>query len=87
MRRFTGSPRVEKSDHRHRRLLRARRERPCGATAEQCDEVASSHEIARRGRSLPKGSVVRHSKVKALMTAVGHLRRIVMFKAVTACAL
>src|SRR5262249_37148711 len=35
---------AEKSDHRHRRLLRARCERPgdCRA-AKECDEVAPSH--------------------------------------------
>jgi hypothetical protein len=33
----------EKSDHRHRRLLRGRRERPRGSrAAEQRDELASS---------------------------------------------
>jgi hypothetical protein len=34
---------VEESDHRHRRLLRARRERPRGRAAEQRDELAPSH--------------------------------------------
>ena len=34
--------RMEEADHRHRRLLRARRERPCRA-AEQSDELASLH--------------------------------------------
>jgi hypothetical protein len=33
---------VEEPDHRHRRLLRARSERPCGSAAEQRDELASS---------------------------------------------
>src|SRR5262249_42747732 len=37
-------PAAEKSDHRHRRLLRARRERPrCCRAAEQRDELAASH--------------------------------------------
>src|SRR5262249_26091486 len=37
---------VEKSDHRHRRLLRARRERPRdGRAAEQRDELAALHSI------------------------------------------
>src|SRR5262245_1776807 len=31
---------IEMADHRHRRLLRARRERPCRRTAEQRDEIA-----------------------------------------------
>jgi hypothetical protein len=31
---------VEKSDHRHRLLLRARRQRPCRRAAEERDKVA-----------------------------------------------
>jgi hypothetical protein len=35
---------VEKPDHRHRALLRARRERPPdGCAAQECDEVTPSH--------------------------------------------
>src|SRR6516162_323692 len=33
----------QEPDHRHRRLLRARRERPCHSAAEQSDEFASFH--------------------------------------------
>jgi hypothetical protein len=33
---------VEEPDHRHRRLLRTRRERPRRCAAEQRDELASS---------------------------------------------
>jgi len=36
---------LEKSYHRHRRLLRARRKRPRRRTTEQCDELAPSHEL------------------------------------------
>src|SRR5262249_38077291 len=37
---------AEKPDHRHRRLLRARRERPRDSrAAEQCDERTSVHSI------------------------------------------
>src|SRR5262249_10778928 len=36
-------PAVEKADHRHRRLLRARHERPCRRTAEKRDERAPPH--------------------------------------------
>src|SRR6516162_1081455 len=44
---------VEKPDHRHPRLLRARRERPGGGSAaEQRDELASS-EV---GHGLPSGT-------------------------------
>jgi hypothetical protein len=34
---------IEESDHRHRWLLRARRERPRGRDAEQRDELAAFH--------------------------------------------
>src|SRR5262249_5594579 len=38
--------RVQEPDHRHRRLLRARRKRPRGSSAtEQCDELAPPHSI------------------------------------------
>src|SRR5262245_48383478 len=40
----TGRLGAEPSDHRHRRLLRPRRERPCGSCpAEQRDERAAFH--------------------------------------------
>src|SRR5262249_114854 len=42
---------VEESDHRHRRLLRARRERPRGGTAEKRDEVAPVHSITSSART------------------------------------
>src|SRR5262249_48082605 len=41
---------IDKSDHRHRRLLRARRERPRRRAAEQRDELAPIH----RARPSPK---------------------------------
>jgi hypothetical protein len=34
---------LEEPDHRHRRLLRVRRERPRGRAAEQDDEFAPSY--------------------------------------------
>jgi hypothetical protein len=34
-----------------------------------------SSQFARRGKSLPKGKVVRHNKIGSPMTAVGHSRR------------
>src|SRR5262249_39779491 len=37
---------AEEADHRHRRLLRPRRERPSGRAAKQRDEIAPSHSIA-----------------------------------------
>src|SRR5262245_33691698 len=42
----------EQSDHRHRRLLRSRRERPCRCSAaEQHNEVAPSHSITSSARA------------------------------------
>src|SRR5262245_18351054 len=49
-----GSGMIEKADHRQRRLLRARRERPRSRTAEQRDEVAPFHSIT---SSAPASSV------------------------------
>jgi hypothetical protein len=40
-----GRPSTHKPDDRHRRLLRARRERPSDRAAEQGDELAPSHSI------------------------------------------
>jgi hypothetical protein len=37
---------VQEPDHRHRCLLRVRRERPCRRSTQQGDELASSHEFA-----------------------------------------
>jgi len=37
--------RPKEPDHRHRRLLCTRRERPCGSAAEQGDKLAPSHEL------------------------------------------
>jgi hypothetical protein len=36
-----GGPKVDDSDHRHRTLLRARRERPSRRAAEERDELAT----------------------------------------------
>src|SRR5947208_929513 len=61
-----GRPRAHEPDHRHRRLLRPRRERPRGPAAEQCHERAAVHSITslmrnRRGRaiSMPSAMAVR----------------------------
>src|SRR5262249_15595861 len=45
------SPRVKKRDHRHRRLLRARRQRPCSCAAEKHDELAALHSITSSARA------------------------------------
>ena len=39
--------RMKKPDHRQCRLLRTRRERPCGRTAEQGDELAPPHGVVK----------------------------------------
>src|SRR6516165_8568488 len=62
----------EKSDHRHRRLLRARRERPRGhCAAEQCDEGAPLHSITSSARASSVGGTDRPSSfaVCRLMTS------------------
>jgi hypothetical protein len=41
----------EESDHRHRRLLRLRHERPRDRAAEQRDEVAAFHSITSSARN------------------------------------
>ncbi len=49
---IVGRAGVEESDNRHRRLLRARRERPRGCRAtEQRDELAPVHSITSSARS------------------------------------
>ena len=45
-----GRPAIEKPDHRHRRLLRARRQRPRRRAAEPRDELAPSHSITSSAR-------------------------------------
>src|SRR5262249_24369274 len=50
--RFARRPAAEEPDHRHRRLLRARRERPRGRrAAEQRDELAAVHSITSSARA------------------------------------
>src|SRR5262249_9682528 len=50
---------VEKPDHRHRRLLRPCRDRPCGRAAEQRDEVALVHSITSSARASSVGGISR----------------------------
>src|SRR5262249_23455377 len=52
-------PAAEKSDHRHRQLLRARRERPGRRAAEQRDEVAADHSITSSARASSVGGTSR----------------------------
>src|SRR5262245_14274585 len=42
---------AEESNHRHRRLLRPRRKRPCRRAADQRDELAAPHSITSSARS------------------------------------
>src|SRR5258708_3390792 len=44
-----GRTSVEEPDHRHRRLLRTRDERPSGRAAEKRDELAPFHVVLRKG--------------------------------------
>jgi hypothetical protein len=68
---------VEKPNHRHRRLLRARRERPsdCRA-ADERDELAPPHVLPQvKWHTLPhrrdRNCVVHHSKIDCRMTELG----------------
>src|SRR5262249_13821095 len=58
----------EKSDHRHRRLLRIRRERPRGSrAAEQRDELAPvAHSITSSARAKNVSGIVRRSALAAV---------------------
>src|SRR5262245_56488500 len=49
---------VEKTNHRHRRLLRPRRARPRGRAAEQRYELASPHSITSSARSRNGSGIV-----------------------------
>ncbi len=60
-------PAVEKSDHRHGRLLRSRRERPSSRrAAEQRDEVASSHSITSSASESKLSEIVTPSDLAVL---------------------
>ena len=58
---------AEEPDHRHRRLLRARRERPRGRrAAEQRDELAPLHSITSSARASSVGGTSRPSALAVL---------------------
>src|SRR5262249_23700123 len=71
---------AKESYHRHRGLLRARRERPRGRAAEQRDELASPHAHPSSGLGphittpLRKNVAVHHSKNWALMSQMSQTR-------------
>src|SRR5262249_62245571 len=62
----TGCPTMNKSDNRHRRLLRARRERPRRRAAEQRDELAALHSITSSARASSVGGTSRPSALAVL---------------------
>jgi hypothetical protein len=58
---------AEIPDHWHRRLLRARRERPRRRTAEKHDELATAaHSITSSARASSVGGIVRPSALAVL---------------------
>src|SRR5262245_23905895 len=57
---------VEKPDHRHRWLLRARRERPRRRAAERCDDLAAPHSITSSARASSVGGTSRPSALAVL---------------------
>src|SRR5262245_20860173 len=66
-RRGIGRPTADKADYRHRRLLRARYQRPCSRAAEQRDELASpDHSITSSARASNVGGISRPSAFAVL---------------------
>src|SRR5262249_17428961 len=57
---------AEEPDHRHRWLLRARRERPCGRAAEQRDERATFHSITSSASASSLSGIWRPSALAVL---------------------
>src|SRR5215470_3644728 len=57
---------AEESNHRHRRLLRARRERPRGRAAKQRDELAAFHSITSSARVRRSGGMTMPSAFAVL---------------------
>src|SRR5262249_14910383 len=63
-------PRVEESDDRHRRLLRARRERPRRRAAEQRDELAPDHSITSSAATSSPAGTSKPSNLAVLRLSV-----------------
>src|SRR5262249_14459345 len=82
---------VEEPDHRHRRLLRACRERPRRrSAAEQRDELASSHRDDPKSKDraeYSKSQAVHRSKSGPSLSALGHQRPVDTAAAVAPCPL
>src|SRR3974377_2352877 len=66
-----GRCRVDKTNHRHRRLLRVRGERPSNRTAEKRDEFPPPHSMTSSAVVSSEGGTVRPNirAVSALMTS------------------
>src|SRR6516162_3156783 len=66
LREWLGGTAVQKSDHRHRRLLRAHHERPAGCAAEKRDERAPLHSITSSARASSLSGIWRPSAFAVL---------------------
>src|SRR5262249_58729885 len=67
MRGIVGTAGIELTDHRHRRLLRVRRERPSGSrAADKRDEFAPFHSITSSARASSVGGISRPSALAVL---------------------
>ena len=67
VRALAGRKAVQEPDHRHRRLLRARRERPRRPrAAEQRDELAAFHSITSSARASSVGGISRPNALAVL---------------------
>ena len=66
--------RAEISDYRHRRLLRARPERPCRSAAEQCDDLATFQPSELQPSSSGPGVQGQHNGIVTIKSGVAALR-------------
>src|SRR5262249_38143673 len=62
----SGRSGIEEADHGHRRLLRARRERPYRRAAEQRDELSPFHSITSSARAINEGGTSSPSPLPVL---------------------
>src|SRR5262249_3728023 len=66
---FSSEGGIDEADHRHRRLLRARRQRPRRRAAKQGDELAAVHSITPTARSSrPIGSSIPNARAALRLT-------------------
>src|SRR5262245_32018080 len=66
LRDIVGRSQIEKSDHRQRRLLRARRQRPRRRAAEDRDKLAAFHSITSSARASTAAGISRPSAFAVL---------------------